>query len=62
MTNNIEFDLEAVEIIENLSIQIYRLFSKGYTKEQLQQLWNQIVDTTDKNFNALNAEIKAKGG
>jgi len=62
MSSNLEFDLEAVEIIENLSIQIYRLFSKGYTKEQLQQLWNQIVDTTDKNFNALNAEIKAKGG
>jgi len=62
MTNDLEFDLEAVEIIENLSIQIYRLFSKGYTKEQLQQLWNQIVDTTNKNFNALNAEIKAKGG
>jgi len=62
MTNNLEFDLEAVEIIENLSIQIYRLFSKGYTKEQLQALWLQIVDTTDKNFNALNAEIKAKGG
>jgi hypothetical protein len=62
MTNNLEFDLEAVEIIENLSIQIYRLFSKGYTKEQLQTLWLQIVDTTDKNFNALNAEIKAKGG
>jgi hypothetical protein len=62
MENNIEFDLEAVEIIENLSIQIYKLFSKGYTKEQLQELWLQIVDTTDKNFNALNAEIKAKGG
>jgi hypothetical protein len=62
MANNLEFDLEAVEIIENLSIQIYRLFSKGYTKEQLQALWNQIVDTTNKNFNALNAEIKAKGG
>jgi hypothetical protein len=62
MVNNIEFDLEAVEIIENLSIQIYKLFSKGYTKEQLQELWLQIVDTTDKNFNALNDEIKAKGG
>jgi hypothetical protein len=62
MTNNLEFDLEAVEIIENLSIQIYRLFSKGYTKEQLQALWLQIVDTTDKNFNALNTEIKDKGG
>jgi hypothetical protein len=62
MSSNLEFDLEAVEIIENLSIQIYRLFSKGYTKEQLQALWLQIVDTTDKNFNALNAEIKAKGG
>jgi len=62
MSSNLEFDLEAVEIIENLSIQIYRLFSKGYTKEQLQTLWLQIVDTTDKNFNALNAEIKAKGG
>jgi len=62
MSNDLEFDLEAVEIIENLSIQVYRLFSKGYTKEQLQQLWNQIVETTDKNFNALNAEIKAKGG
>jgi hypothetical protein len=62
MANNIEFDLEAVEIIENLSIQIYKLFSKGYTKEQLQELWLQIVDTTDKNFNALNDEIKAKGG
>jgi hypothetical protein len=62
MSNDLEFDLEAVEIIENLSIQVYRLFSKGYTKEQLQALWNQIVDTTNKNFNALNAEIKAKGG
>jgi hypothetical protein len=62
MANNLEFDLEAVEIIENLSIQIYRLFSKGYTKEQLQVLWLQIVDTTDKNFNALNTEIKDKGG
>jgi hypothetical protein len=62
MANNIEFDLEAVEIIENLSIQIYKLFSKGYTKEQLQTLWLQIVDTTDKNFSVLNAEIKAKGG
>jgi len=62
MSSNLEFDLEAAEIIENLSIQVYRLFSKGYTKEQLQALWNQIVDTTNKNFNALNAEIKAKGG
>jgi hypothetical protein len=62
MANNIEFDLEAVEIIENLSIQIYKLFSKGYTKEELQELWLQIVDTTNKNFNALNDEIKAKGG